>query len=87
MKRIHFEDHGQDILWWDVDEYGEIVDYGPYGKGSLFYGSYISYECPVEVGGQLAIGGIGEQGELVLLKFTVNKIEELKIKDNETNTF
>ncbi|MDP2729172.1 MAG: hypothetical protein Q8O55_01660 [Dehalococcoidales bacterium] len=24
MVRIHFEDDGQDILWWDIDEHGVV---------------------------------------------------------------
>jgi len=26
MLRIHFEDRGQDILWWDIDENGIVQD-------------------------------------------------------------
>jgi hypothetical protein len=26
MKRIHFIDDGQDILWWDIDEKGVVQD-------------------------------------------------------------
>jgi len=26
MQRIHFKDDGQDILWWDIDDEGVVVD-------------------------------------------------------------
>lgn len=32
MVKVHFEDKGQDILWWVIDEGGVIVDAGPYQK-------------------------------------------------------
>lgn len=33
--RIHFEDHGQDFLWWDIEHVpdsfkGKVVDCGPF---------------------------------------------------------
>jgi len=27
---IQFEDHGQDFLWWVVDETGKVIDCGPF---------------------------------------------------------
>jgi hypothetical protein len=31
IKRIEFEDHGQDFLWWDVDcDSYQVVDCGPF---------------------------------------------------------
>lgn len=24
--RLHFEDHGQDFLWWDLDHAGKVID-------------------------------------------------------------
>ena len=35
--RVHFVDEGQDVLRWDVDAKGRIVDSGPYGM-NLFVG-------------------------------------------------
>lgn len=33
VKRIKFEDHGQDFTWWDVDEDGIVVGCGPFQAG------------------------------------------------------
>jgi hypothetical protein len=30
MRRIHFEDRGQDFLWFDIDSDGKVVDCGPF---------------------------------------------------------
>lgn len=37
---IHFSDHGQDFLEWDVDAWGVVVDSRPYQK-RIWYGAEI----------------------------------------------
>jgi hypothetical protein len=37
MRKIHFEDHGQDFLWFIVDETGKVQDAGPF-QGWLWAG-------------------------------------------------
>ena len=37
MRKIHFEDHGQDFLWFTVDDAGRVQDCGPY-QGWLWAG-------------------------------------------------
>lgn len=39
-KRIQLEDHGQDFLWWDVDENGVVTDCGPF-QGWLWEGTTV----------------------------------------------
>lgn len=39
-RRIHFEDQGQDFLWWDIDEDDVVVDCGPF-QGSIWIGTQI----------------------------------------------
>lgn len=34
---IQFEDHGQDFLWWVVDEAGKVIDCGPF-QGFVWLG-------------------------------------------------
>jgi len=45
ITRIHFDDQGQDFLWWDLDESGLVVDCGPF-QASIWVGSKV--DMPVE---------------------------------------
>lgn len=54
---IHFEDHGQDFLEWDVDEYGVVTDSRPcqgwVWKGSVLInnaqpGGIVAYVSPAD---------------------------------------
>lgn len=45
ITRIHFEDWGQDFLWWDIDPEGNVVDCGPF-QASVWVGCKI--DLPVE---------------------------------------
>jgi len=51
MKRIHFEDNGQDFTWWDITKKGEVVNCGPFQK-DIWVGCWVDV-VTVKVGGNL----------------------------------
>lgn len=77
-QRIHFEDQGQDFLWWDINELDEVIDCGP-------------FQASVWVGCQLIIdneGGLlegdrpffmNQDGEMMRLNYAIEQIEELEV--------
>ncbi|SFU77387.1 hypothetical protein SAMN05216480_12352 [Pustulibacterium marinum] len=74
MKRVLFEDLGQDILWWDVNHDGEIVDCGPFHK-QLYVGGVTDPCNDLEVGTKLNfISPVN--GESRVLKYRVDVITE-----------
>jgi hypothetical protein len=72
MKRICFEDKGQDFLYWDIDYVGEVVVCGPF-QGWLWVGCIVCLEtlkagkCLEYIHPRLGRGGI---------KYKVIRIEE-----------
>lgn len=77
-QRIHFEDQGQDFLWWDINELDEVIDCGP-------------FQASVWVGCQLIIdneGGLlegdrpffmNQDGDMLQLNYAIEQIEELEV--------
>lgn len=72
--RLHFEDHGQDFLWWDIDAEGNVIDCGP-------------FQASVWVGCKVATGSVSQgcppffkskQGKRMSLNYPVEKIEILE---------
>jgi len=67
---IHFEDHGQDFLEWDVDEHGVVTDSRPYQawcwKGSVLINN-------AEPGGLVAYVSTGD-GARHTIRYPVSKV-------------
>ena len=73
MKRIHFEDHGQDFLSWDIDENGTIIKSGPF-QDWVWKGKVVKMET-LKVGQKLSYisHGVYEMD----IRYPVEKIEEI----------
>lgn len=72
MKKLYFEDKGQDFLWWVVDENGVVTDCGPF-QASLWVGNTVIAPELLLVGDQPEF--ISKQGNALLLNYKIEKIE------------
>lgn len=57
--RIEFEDHGQDFLFWDVDQKGVVIGCEPF-QASIWGGKQITNFTSIQVGShpQIKIDGV-----------------------------
>ncbi len=69
MKRVYFEDHGQDFLWWDVNEDGLVVDCGPF-QASIWSGSLVVSK--IEVGALISIKRTRQ--DAITIKYPIEQI-------------
>lgn len=72
MKKIYFEDHGQDFLWWTIDRDGFVIDCGPF-QASVWVGSQVLQPYNLKVGGEVDFNT--KRGSLLTLKYKIKKIE------------
>lgn len=80
VKRLHFEDQGQDFLWWDINQSDEVVDCGPF-QASIWVGSQIIADSEsgiVEGDRPLFIGKQG--GDARRLLYAIESIEEKEVQ-------
>ena len=71
MITIHFEDHGQDFLAWDIED-GVVVDCRPY-QGWLWNGTKV-LNTNIQPGDILEF--IGKDGGCLTLKYPVERVVE-----------
>jgi hypothetical protein len=71
VKTVHFEDHGQDFLEWDVDTQNKVVACRPY-QSSVWVGKRLV--AAPKKGGKCAYM---HDGELHTIKYTVTKVVAL----------
>jgi hypothetical protein len=75
--RIHFEDHGQDFLTWDVDIItGKVVDCQPFQ-------AEIWCKCTVVNVDDLQVGGkvdFETRDEMLTMKYEISDIEALEVE-------
>jgi hypothetical protein len=78
ITRIYFEDHGQDFLWWDINQDGDVVDCGPF-QASVWVGCEIfdDSESGLLEGDRPCF--INKKGELMQLNYAIEKIEEREV--------
>lgn len=75
MKRkIYFEDKGQDFLWWIIDEFGLVIDCGPF-QGFVWIGSTVDLDT-IKEGSNLCLetDSVG----YMMLKHKVESIEVIE---------
>ncbi|MEN5434123.1 hypothetical protein ABE545_10810 [Sphingobacterium faecium] len=75
MKKIYFEDQGQDILWWEIGAYGIVSACGPF-QGSIWIGSEVIAHEFLKVGDQLEFISKFRDG-LRTLRYKIEKIESI----------
>ncbi len=77
-QRIHFEDQGQDFLWWDINELDEVIDCGPF-QASVWVGCQLI----IDNEGGLLEGDrpffVNQDGEMLQLNYAIEQIEELEV--------
>ncbi|MCF6368310.1 hypothetical protein [Rhizobium halophilum] len=85
MIRFHFEDRGQDFLWWDVEDNGQgigkVVDAGPFQQSLWANGKhYVNLLEPHGVGDRLAttdnLALSMETGLCRRLNYPIERVEE-----------
>lgn len=77
--RIHFQDHGQDFLWWDLEERDDgysyrVVDCGPFQ--AWFWTKYFVAKDSVRKGRQPLI--TKDEIDCSPLKYPITRVEKLK---------
>lgn len=75
VTRIHFQDKGQDFLYWDVDFLGVVVDCGPF-QAFVWVGTVLDLPLP-EVGGRPHFET--KDGDYLTLNYAIEKIEEMEV--------
>ena len=76
MKRITFEDGGQDFYFWDIDAEGNIIDSQPF-QASIWCRHRVVNHASLSPGG-LAIIKPQEGGEPLTIKYRVTHIDRIK---------
>jgi len=71
MQTIHFEDHGQDFLEWDIED-GAVVDCRPF-QGWLWNGTKV-HSTDIRPG--LLLGITTTSGKRTRLRYPVERVEE-----------
>ena len=70
---IHFEDHGQDFLEWELDRTGKVINSTPFQPWNWINKQVINHD-------RLVIGGIvhirDEFGEETTIKYPVEHISQ-----------
>ncbi|MDL2332864.1 hypothetical protein [Brucella inopinata] len=86
MIRFHFEDNGQDFLWWDVEDLGDgigkVVDAGPFQAWAWANGNhYVNLGQLHDVGDKLVttddLVRSQETGYSLVLRHRVVRVEHL----------
>ena len=78
--RIHFEDHGQDFLTWDVNiETGKVVDCAPF-QSSIWCGGTVDNVDNLETGGQVEYT-VKYGHESLLINYPIEDIEALEVEE------
>lgn len=72
MRRIYFEDDGQDFLWWDLDDENNVVDCGPF-QAWLWVGSWC-VDSSITVGSNIQF--LDKHKRQRTLVHRIEKIEE-----------
>lgn len=75
MKRIYFEDNGQDFLWWEINEAGIVVDCSPF-QSAVWEGSEVIAPDFIKVGDQLEFISKYRDG----LRTLIHKVEKIVSK-------
>lgn len=72
MTRVHFEDQGQDFLWWDIDNDGVVQAAGPF-QNEIWKGCVTDTPDTLEKGERLLF--IDQFGKEMQLKYPITNIE------------
>lgn len=70
---IEFTDHGQDFLWWVVDEGGKVIECGPY-QADIWCRLKVTNLATLKVGGVVEHSWDGRTGNI---KYPVLSIQPL----------
>lgn len=79
-RKLHFEDKGQDFLWWKINEDGDVVDCGPF-QASVWVGVVIFDDSESGLLEGDRPWFISKNGELKQLNYKIEEIEELEVPD------
>ncbi|MCH7400107.1 hypothetical protein MM236_19080 [Belliella sp. DSM 107340] len=80
VRRIHFEDQGQDFLSWDLDRLDEVVGCEPF-QGSVWIGCVVITDSESGLLEGDRPHFVNKIGNLRQLKYKIERIEELKDHD------
>jgi len=87
MIRFHFEDHGQDFLFWDVEDngagVGKVVDAGPFQAWAWADGRhYVNLREPHDAGDCLTftedLALSMETGHARSLRYPIERVEQME---------
>lgn len=74
--RVYFEDHGQDFLFWDIDNNtGEVVDCQPF-QAFHWTGRIVANVSTLAVGAYVALKRLKGEADLVI-KYPIEKVETI----------
>ncbi len=76
MRKLHFEDHGQDFLSWTVDDLGTIIEVEPYN--SAWLGQRVLAPRTVRKGHLLNVRS-KSTGDVFAIVYPVERIQVLNV--------
>lgn len=74
---LHFMDHGQDFLRWDLDAKGKVIDCGPF-QGSLWIGRFVVHPEQLWVGELVRYRTAGDSAAAGSIRYPLVQIERVK---------
>lgn len=79
-RKLHFEDQGQDFLWWEINEEEEVVDCGPF-QASVWVGCQLVNDAETGiVEGDYPVF-MTKTGDFLHLNYKIERIEEMEVVD------
>lgn len=76
LTRIYFADHGQDFLYWDIDEHGKVVDCQPF-QASVWVGAKVLNPHLLHVGGGVVINPSYDPDETLRMNYLIENLEQI----------
>lgn len=76
-KRIELDDHGQDFLWWEIDDDGVVTGCGPM-QGWVWVGVMVLNHADLEQGDVLHIQT--QDGRTTTLNYRCREVQSLDIQ-------
>lgn len=75
--KIRFEDQGQDFLWWVVNDYGRVVNCGPF-QASVWIGSIVPDADLLKPNDKVEFIP-RNSGDVMVLKYRVQSVEVVQL--------
>jgi len=74
---LHFTDHGQDFLRWELDGMGKVIGCEPF-QGFVWKGKYVMGHDRLRAGDTVHYRSMGESTSVSCIRYPLERLERLK---------